>query len=59
MIEQKWNEAWKFWVDKDSLFVIREDFNNESTETTVETNALTNEDIKMPDLSEYERIETN
>lgn len=49
----------KFWVDKDSLFVIREDFNNESTETTVETNVLTNEDIKMPDLSEYERIETN
>lgn len=46
----------KFWVDKDSLFIIREDFNGESTETMVETNILTNEDIKRPDLSEYEKI---
>lgn len=46
----------KFWVDKTSLFIIREDFNKESTETTVETNTLTDEDIKLPDISEYERI---
>ena len=46
----------KFWVDKDSLFIIREDFNGESTETMVETNILTNEDIKRPDISEYEKI---
>lgn len=46
----------KFWVDKDSLFIIREDFNGESTETMVETNILTNEDIKRPDLSKYEKI---
>lgn len=46
----------KFWVDKDSLFIIREDFNGESTETMVETNILTNEDIRRPDLSEYEKI---
>lgn len=46
----------KFWIDKTSLFIIREDFNKESTETTVETNTLTDEDIKLPDISEYERI---
>ena len=46
-------EGQKLWVDKETLFIIRNDYNGQSTEFNVEIGTVTESDIKLPDLSEY------
>lgn len=49
-------EGQKLWVDKETLFIIRNDYNGQSTEFNVEIGTVTEDDIKPPDLSEYTEI---
>ena len=49
-------EGQKIWVDKETLFIIRNDYKGQSTEFKVEIGTVTEKDIKLPDLSKYTEI---
>ena len=47
----------KIWVDKDTLLILRDDFNGKTTEYTIEAGVVKAEDVKLPDLLEYKKLE--
>lgn len=49
-------EGQKLWVDKETLFIIRNDYNGQSTEFNVEIGTVKENDIILPNLSEYTEI---
>lgn len=46
----------KVWVDKDSLFIVRIDSEGRTKEFFIETDTITDNDITLPDLSSYTKI---
>ena len=46
----------KLWIDKETLFIIRNDYNGQSTEFDIEIGTVTDDDVKMPDISEFTEI---
>lgn len=49
-------EGQKLWVDKETLFIIRNDYNGQSTEFDIEIGTTTDNDVQLPDLREYTEI---
>ena len=47
----------KIWVDKETLFIIRDDYEGQTTEYFLEVNKVTNNDINIPDLNTYTKAE--
>ena len=46
----------KIWVDKETFFITRNDYEGQVTEYFVETNCVTDEDILKPDFTGYEML---
>lgn len=49
-------EGEKIWIDKKNLFIIRDDYQGKSTDYTIEINTVTDEEVQLPDLQEYDKI---
>lgn len=49
-------EGEKLWIDKETLFIVRDDYEGQTIEYKVETNVVTNDDVKLPDLKNYTKI---
>lgn len=49
-------EGEKLWVDKETLFIIRDDYEGQTIEYKVEANVVTNEDVKLPSLENYTKM---
>ena len=49
-------EGEKIWVDKETMFIIRDDYAGQTTEYKVETNIVTDNDVKLPNLENYTKI---
>lgn len=43
----------KIWVDKETMFILRHDYEGQVTEFFVEIGTVTNEDVALPNLSDY------
>lgn len=50
------DDAYKLWVDKETYLIKKEKLNGQITENLIEKDIVTDEDIKMIDLSEYSEI---
>lgn len=46
----------KIWVDKETMFILRQDYEGQTTEFFVEIGTVTDKDIALPDLSNYTEI---
>ena len=46
----------KIWIDQNTLLVVRDDFNGKTTEYNLQTGVVSQDDIKLPDLSEYTKL---
>ncbi len=49
-------EGEKIWIDKETNFIIRDDYQGKSIDYTIEINTVTDEDVQFPDLQGYEEI---
>ena len=49
-------EGEKIWVDKETMFIIRNDYAGQTTEYKVETNIVMENDVKLPNLENYTKI---
>lgn len=51
------NNGYKYWVDPETYYIKRKKYEDQITEyITIEKNTVTDKDIKIPDLSDYQEI---
>lgn len=46
----------KIWIDKESLFILRDDFEGKSNEFSIETNTVTDNELVKPNIENFKKL---
>ncbi len=46
----------KIWIDKESLFILRDDFEGKSNEFSIETNTVTDDELVKPNIENFKKL---
>lgn len=46
----------KIWIDKESLFILRDDFEGKSNEFSIETNTITDNKLVKPNIENFKKL---
>ena len=46
----------KIWIDKEALFILRDDFEGKSNEFSIETNTVTDDELVKPNIENFKKL---
>lgn len=46
----------KIWIDKESFFILRDDFEGKSNEFSIETNTVTDDELVKPNIENFKKL---